>query len=127
MISLRVYTIMNFECTRSPLSGKCFHSTFKIQLSTFSPLPMPDSIRCIIVDDDRMSLRILQSLVEKTDFLSLTGAYDNALQAARALVEQEVDLLFLDVEMPDMTGWNSSKRWNANRRSSSPLPRSSTP
>jgi CheY-like chemotaxis protein len=56
------------------------------------------------VDDDRMSLRILQSLVEKTDFLSLTGAYDNALQAARALVEQEVDLLFLDVEMPDMTG-----------------------
>jgi DNA-binding LytR/AlgR family response regulator len=65
---------------------------------------MPDSIRCIIVDDDRMSLRILQSLVEKTDFLSLVGAYDNALQAARALVEQEVDLLFLDVEMPDMTG-----------------------
>ncbi len=65
---------------------------------------MPDSIRCIIVDDDRMSLRILQSLVEKTDFLSLVGAYDNALRAARALVEQEVDLLFLDVEMPDMTG-----------------------
>jgi DNA-binding LytR/AlgR family response regulator len=56
------------------------------------------------VDDDRMSLRILQSLVEKTDFLSLVGAYDNALRAARALVEQEVDLLFLDVEMPDMTG-----------------------
>ena len=65
---------------------------------------MSDSIRCIIVDDDRMSLRILQSLVEKTDFLNLVGAYDNALQAARALVEQEVDLLFLDVEMPDMTG-----------------------
>jgi DNA-binding LytR/AlgR family response regulator len=56
------------------------------------------------VDDDRMSLRILQSLVEKTDFLSLAGAYDNALRAARALAEQEVDLLFLDVEMPDMTG-----------------------
>jgi two-component SAPR family response regulator len=65
---------------------------------------MSDTIRCIIVDDDRMSLRILQSLVEKTDFLSLTGAYDNALRAARALSEQEVDLLFLDVEMPDMTG-----------------------
>ena len=45
---------------------------------------MSDSIRCIIVDDDRMSLRILQSLVEKTDFLHLVGAYDNALQAARA-------------------------------------------
>src|SRR4028118_626011 len=65
---------------------------------------MSDTIRCIIVDDDRMSLRILQSLVEKTDFLRLVGTYDNALQAARALVEHEVDLLFLDVEMPDMTG-----------------------
>ena len=65
---------------------------------------MSDTIRCIIVDDDRMSLRILQALVEKTDFLSLEGAYDNALRAARALSEQEVDLLFLDVEMPDMTG-----------------------
>ncbi|MBD0258219.1 MAG: response regulator transcription factor [Cytophagales bacterium] len=65
---------------------------------------MSDAIPCIIVDDDRMSLRILQSLVEKTDFLRLVGAYDNALQAARALVEHEVDLLFLDVEMPDMTG-----------------------
>ena len=65
---------------------------------------MSDIIRCIIVDDDRMSLRILQSLVEKTDFLQLAGTYDNALRAAHALVEQEVDLLFLDVEMPDMTG-----------------------
>ena len=65
---------------------------------------MSDAIACIIVDDDRMSLRILQSLVEKTDFLRLVGAYDNALQAAKALVEHEVDLLFLDVEMPDMTG-----------------------
>ena len=65
---------------------------------------MSDTIRCIIVDDDRMSLRILQALVEKTEFLSLAGAYDNALRAARALGEQEVDLLFLDVEMPDMTG-----------------------
>lgn len=65
---------------------------------------MSDAIQCMIVDDDRMSVRILQALVEKTDFLKLAGAYDNALEAARALVEQEVDILFLDVEMPDMTG-----------------------
>ncbi len=65
---------------------------------------MSDAVPCIIVDDDRMSLRILQSLVEKTDFLRLVGTYDNALQASKALLEHQVDLLFLDVEMPDMTG-----------------------
>jgi DNA-binding LytR/AlgR family response regulator len=65
---------------------------------------MADLLKCIIVDDDTMSLRILQSLVEKTDILQLVGLYDNSITAARALTEQEVDILFLDVEMPDMTG-----------------------
>jgi two-component SAPR family response regulator len=65
---------------------------------------MPETLKCIIVDDDRMSLRILQSLVEKTDFLQLEGTYDNSIEAAKAIMEQEVDILFLDVEMPDMTG-----------------------
>jgi DNA-binding LytR/AlgR family response regulator len=65
---------------------------------------MLETLKCIIVDDDRMSLRILQSLVEKTDFLKLDGTYDNSIEAAKALMEQEVDILFLDVEMPDMTG-----------------------
>src|SRR5687768_15313944 len=65
---------------------------------------MPEKISCIIVDDDRMSLRILQSLVEKTDYLRLIRTFDNSIDAARVLMEQEVDLLFLDVEMPDMTG-----------------------
>src|SRR3712207_4182710 len=65
---------------------------------------MPETISCMIVDDDRMSLRILQSLVEKTDFLRLIKTFDNSIDAAKALMEEEVDLLFLDVEMPDMTG-----------------------
>ncbi|MDQ3291908.1 MAG: LytTR family DNA-binding domain-containing protein [Bacteroidota bacterium] len=65
---------------------------------------MPETISCMIVDDDRMSLRILQSLVEKTDFLHLVQTFDNSIDAAKVLMEQEVDLLFLDVEMPDMTG-----------------------
>ena len=65
---------------------------------------MIDILQCLIVDDDKMSLRILQSLVEKTDFLQLVGTYDNSIAAANALMEKEVDILFLDVEMPDMTG-----------------------
>lgn len=65
---------------------------------------MTETISCMIVDDDRMSMRILQSLIEKTDFLRLIQTFNNSIDAAKVLMEHEVDLLFLDVEMPDMTG-----------------------
>jgi DNA-binding LytR/AlgR family response regulator len=77
---------------------------FDILFNYFSFHLMPDTLNCIIVDDDRMSLKILQSLVEKTDFLQVVGTYDNSITAAKALMTQEADILFLDVEMPDMTG-----------------------
>lgn len=59
---------------------------------------------CILVDDDRMSLKILQSLVSKTPFLQMVGAYENPVDAFKALSESQVDILFLDVEMPEMSG-----------------------
>ena len=60
---------------------------------------------CLIVDDDDFSLRILKELVDKTDFLELKGAFGNSLQAAQALHEMSIDILFLDVEMPTMNGF----------------------
>lgn len=63
-----------------------------------------DKLTCFIIDDDKISLRILQALVEKTNFLELKGVFDNSLEAFKVLIEQDIDLLFLDVEMPDMTG-----------------------
>jgi len=59
---------------------------------------------CILVDDDLMSLKILQSLVGKTPFLQVEGMYQNPVEAFKALSEKNVDILFLDVEMPEMTG-----------------------
>ena len=63
-----------------------------------------EKLTCILIDDDRMSLKILQSLVEKTDFLRLTGVFDNSIEAHKSLSKNNVDLIFLDVEMPDMNG-----------------------
>lgn len=59
---------------------------------------------CLIVDDDRMSLKIIQSLVDKTPFLQTAGAFQNPFDAFKILSEQKIDILFLDVEMPEMTG-----------------------
>ena len=66
---------------------------------------MPDKkLSCAVVDDDAMTLKIIESLVKKTDSLQLMGAFQDPVVAANALQQQPVDLLFLDIEMPDMTG-----------------------
>lgn len=62
------------------------------------------TLSCLLVDDNRLSLRLLQALVEQTAFLRLEGAYENSIEAAQVLSEKPIDILFLDVEMPDMTG-----------------------
>jgi two-component system, LytTR family, response regulator len=61
-------------------------------------------LRCLIVDDDPMSVAMLSHLVEKTEFLKLEGSFQNPVEAASFLGSHTIDLLFLDMEMPGMTG-----------------------
>lgn len=61
-------------------------------------------MNCIIVDDDEMSRAIVKHFVEQTQFLNLVGICTDAIQAANTLQSTAVDLIFLDVEMPEMTG-----------------------
>ncbi len=63
-----------------------------------------EKITCIAVDDDAMTLKIVESLANRADFLRLLGTFDSSVDAMNALRQQEVNLIFLDVEMPDMTG-----------------------
>jgi DNA-binding LytR/AlgR family response regulator len=60
--------------------------------------------KCIIVDDDEFSRTIVKQFVQKTEILELAGEFGSAIEAADALRKQKIDILFLDVEMPDMTG-----------------------
>lgn len=62
------------------------------------------NIRCLIVDDDSMTLKIMENLVNQTDGLVCVATCSDAIQASNALKSEEIDLLFLDVEMPQMTG-----------------------
>ncbi len=67
------------------------------------------TIRCIIVDDEPPALRLLKSYVEKTPALELVHTTTKALEALQMVNEGKVDLLFLDIQMPDLTGLQLSK------------------
>jgi len=62
------------------------------------------TIKCIITDDEPMARKGLQGYVEKIDFLQLAGVCEDAVQLNSLLKQQPVDLLFLDIEMPYITG-----------------------
>ncbi len=61
-------------------------------------------IKCVITDDEPFAVKGLQSYVEKVDYLELLGTCENALQLDALLKKQMPDLLFLDIEMPHITG-----------------------
>jgi DNA-binding LytR/AlgR family response regulator len=65
---------------------------------------MPATIKCIITDDEPLAVKGLKGYVEKIDFLELAGVCESAIQLNSFLKQQPADLLFLDIEMPYMTG-----------------------
>jgi len=65
---------------------------------------MSDKISCIITDDEPFARKGLQGYIEKIDFLDLKGSCEDALQLSNMLQQQPVDLLFLDIQMPHITG-----------------------
>ena len=62
------------------------------------------NLRCLIVDDEPLALDLLEGYVIKTPSLSLAGRCSSAFQAMEMLENAEVDLMFLDIQMPGLTG-----------------------
>lgn len=64
-------------------------------------------MNCIIVDDDPMSCKILETFVNKSPSLGLAGVYSDSISARNSLMSKsDVDLIFLDIEMPEMDGFD---------------------
>lgn len=61
-------------------------------------------ITCTIVDDEPLAVKLLESFVERTPDLQLVGSYTDSVEAIAALRQQPTDLVFLDIQMPDMNG-----------------------
>ncbi len=66
-------------------------------------------IKCAIVDDEPLAVELLASYVSKIPFLELCGKYTNATDALHGISEQPVDLMFLDIQMPELNGLELSK------------------
>lgn len=67
-------------------------------------------MNCIIVDDDKLQRTSLAQLISKVDFLNLKAECSDAVEAFNYLNKEDVDLVFLDVEMPGMSGLELVKR-----------------
>lgn len=64
---------------------------------------------CAIIDDEPLAVSLLESYVKRTPFLTLQGCYGSALEALSTLNEHPVDLLFLDIQMPELSGMEMSR------------------
>lgn len=61
-------------------------------------------IKCIAVDDEPLALDLVAKFIDQTSFLVLEEKFDNAIQALGYLNQNEIDLIFLDIQMPDLSG-----------------------
>jgi len=61
-------------------------------------------MNCIIIDDDPIILKQLSTFIYKSDLLNVKGMYNNPVQAFDTIQNNNIDLVFLDIEMPEMSG-----------------------
>ncbi|KAA9349361.1 LytR/AlgR family response regulator transcription factor [Larkinella humicola] len=78
------------------------------------------TLNCIAVDDEPLALGLVCAFIEKTPFLTLAGRYSSAVEALQGLHDHPVDLLFLDIQMPDLTGMELARVLERNQTGSAP-------
>jgi two-component system LytT family response regulator len=61
-------------------------------------------LTCLAIDDEPLALELLEDNIKQLPFLELVGKFGNAMQAMQFMQQQEVDLIFLDIQMPGLTG-----------------------
>src|ERR1044072_9353739 len=62
------------------------------------------AINCIIIDDEPLARKGLKEYVQDTSFLVLAGEFEHPLKAMQILMDENIQLIFLDIQMPKITG-----------------------
>ncbi len=65
--------------------------------------------KCIIIDDEELARNLIKSYAERLDFIEVVGTFENPLNALKVIKNEKIDLVFLDIQMPDMKGTDFSK------------------
>ena len=73
-------------------------------------------LTCAIIDDEPLAISLLESYVNKTPFLCLAGKYNSTVNALPILSKEPVDLLLLDIQMPELNGMEFSRILEADTR-----------
>lgn len=60
--------------------------------------------KCLIIDDEPLAIKVIENYINRIDFLKLEGSYRSAIDAFNHLGKDDIDLLFLDIQMPQLTG-----------------------
>ena len=71
-------------------------------------------LKCIIIDDEPIARKILQEFIEEIDFLELSGEAENPLKAMPLLNDHDIDIVFLDINMPKINGIDFLKNLKTN-------------
>ncbi|MCE7995294.1 MAG: response regulator transcription factor [Roseivirga sp.] len=71
-----------------------------------------DSIRCIIVDDEPLAIEILEEYIKKISWLDLVASLESGLEAIEFVEQNAIDLVFLDIQMPDLSGIKTAELLN---------------
>ena len=73
-------------------------------------------LKCALVDDEPLALTLIESYINKTPFLELCGKYNSAVAVVEDIKGKDIDLLFLDIQMPTLNGLELSEMLPRNLR-----------
>lgn len=62
------------------------------------------TLNCMIIDDEPLAVGLLASYARRTPFLNLTGTFNSAIDAIKAIKDNKPDIVFLDIQMPELSG-----------------------
>ena len=66
-------------------------------------------LKCCVIDDEPLASQLIASYIEKTPFMQLVGVFSSAQEAIKTILEDQIDVVFLDIEMPQLNGVEFAK------------------
>ena len=73
-------------------------------------------LKCVLIDDEELARTLLKTYIDKTSFLELAGSFESPIDAMETLNKSVIDVVFLDIQMPDLKGTDFAKMIPSNTK-----------